>query len=148
MANPDDREVELDIYDPRNCDQPPYLPEYVARYRAAQLARMRRITSWAKAKLQELKERDTGELERPFIVHRTLANPRFPRCRAGPQRPLAEVLLHGQPGDGEQRARGTGALHHPALMAVAHYYAGQPELLKEATVLIRGWLVQRELLES
>ena len=75
--NPDDRDVELDIYDPRNPNQPPYSHEYIARYRAAQLARMRRITAWVKDTLAELKKRNTGEMERPFIVHRTLADPRF-----------------------------------------------------------------------
>ena len=76
-ANPDDRELEFDIYDPRNPNQPPYSQEYIARYREAQRARMRRITTWARAKLQELKQRGTGEMERPFIVHRTMADPRF-----------------------------------------------------------------------
>jgi len=76
-ASPDDREVEFDIYNPRNPNQPPYSQEYIARYREAQRARMRRITAWARAKLQELKQRGTGEVERPFIVHRTLADPRF-----------------------------------------------------------------------
>ncbi len=35
------------------------------------------ITAWARAKLAELKARNTGEMERPFLVHRTLADPRF-----------------------------------------------------------------------
>lgn len=76
-TNPDDRDPELDIYNPRNPNQPPYTAAFVARYRAAQLARMRRITDWAKNTLQELKARNSGEVERPFIVHRTLADPRF-----------------------------------------------------------------------
>ncbi|WP_199855892.1 MULTISPECIES: serine aminopeptidase domain-containing protein [Burkholderia cepacia complex] len=76
-SNPDDRDVELDIYDPRNPNQPPYAPEYVARYRAAQLARVRRITAWVKETLSELKRRKTGELERGFVVHRTWADLRF-----------------------------------------------------------------------
>ena len=38
---------------------------------------MRRITAWVKETLAELKRRDTDELERGFIVHRTLADPRF-----------------------------------------------------------------------
>jgi len=75
--NPDERDTELDIYDPRNPNQPPYSAEYIHRYRAAQLSRMRRITAWAKEQLAELKRRDTGEKERGFIVHRTLADPRF-----------------------------------------------------------------------
>ena len=58
--DPDKRDVELDIYDPRNPNQPPYSPEYIQRYRAAQLARMRRITAWVKQTLTKLKTRDTG----------------------------------------------------------------------------------------
>jgi len=75
--DPDTRDVELDIYDQRNSNQPPYSPEYIARYRAAQSTRMQRITAWARQRLQALKERNTGELERGFIVHRTFAAPRF-----------------------------------------------------------------------
>ncbi|MEO8296371.1 MAG: alpha/beta hydrolase [Burkholderiales bacterium] len=75
--HPDDRDVELDIYDPRNPNQAPYSPAYITRYRAAQLARMRRITAWVKDTLAELKARKTGEMERGFVVHRTLADPRF-----------------------------------------------------------------------
>lgn len=75
--NPDDRDSGLDIYDPRNPDQPPYSPQFIASYRAAQLARMRRITARARQTLAQLEQRGTGEVERGFIVHRTLADPRF-----------------------------------------------------------------------
>jgi len=75
--DPDDRDRTLDLYDPANPDQPPYSAEFIARYRAAQLARMRRITAWVKALLADLQARNTGEMERGFIVHRTLADPRF-----------------------------------------------------------------------
>ena len=34
------------------------------------------------------------------------------------------------------------------IKGATHYYAGQPDLLQEATGLIRGWLVQRKLLEA
>ena len=87
--DPDTRDVELDIYDKRNPNQPPYSPEYIARYRAAQLARMRRITAWARGRLQDLQRRNTGELERGFIVHRTFADPRFvdPTLDANDRRP-------------------------------------------------------------
>ena len=47
------------------------------RYRAQQLVRMRRITGWVKHTLDDLRRRGTGELERGFVVHRTLADPRF-----------------------------------------------------------------------
>lgn len=74
---PDERDPALDLYDPKNPHQPPYDADFVASYRAAQMARMRRITAWAKQSLAELKAAKTGEMERGFVVHRTLADPRF-----------------------------------------------------------------------
>lgn len=204
--NPDDREVSLDIYDPRNPNQPPYSPEYIRRYRAAQLARMRRITAWAKQTLAELKARNTGEVERPFIVHRTLADPRFldPTLDPNDRRPnwcymgnpetvnsgpvglarfttlrswLSQWSLDDSCGNGlecvkalrapllviENTADDAAPPAHPRMLFEAattrdktfaqvkgatHYYAGQPELLAEATQLICGWLVERQLLEG
>jgi len=204
--DPDDRDIELDIYDPRNPNQPPYSREYIARYRAAQLARMRSITTWAKQTLNELKKRNTGEMERPFIVHRTLADPRFldPALDPNDRRPnwcymgnpetvntgpvglarfttlrswLSQWSLDDSCGNGLEGARRMRVpllviensaddavpQTHPNMLFEAaasqdktfrvikgatHYYAGQPELLNEATTLIRGWLTQRGLLEG
>lgn len=203
--DPDNRDVDLDIYDPRNPNQPPYSPEYIQRYRAAQLARMRRITAWVKQSLTELKARNTGEMERPFIVHRTLADPRFldPTLDPNDRKPgwcymgnpetvntgpvglarfttlrswLSQWSLDDSCGNGlegakrikapllviENSADDAAPQTHPKTLYEAaaspdktfriikgatHYYAGQPELLKEATALIRGWLQQRGLLE-
>ena len=75
--NPDARDPALDIYDPECPGRPPYDAEFVAAFRAAQLARMRRITAWTRDMLETLKRRGGNEVERPFIVHRTLADPRF-----------------------------------------------------------------------
>jgi alpha-beta hydrolase superfamily lysophospholipase len=72
---PDDRDPELDLYDPRN--RPPYSREFLERFRAAQLARVRRRTAWVKDALERLRRRGGKELERGFITHRTLAEPRF-----------------------------------------------------------------------
>lgn len=69
--NPDDRDLELDIYNPDCPNQPPYTAEFVARFRAAQLERNRRITGWVEDKLAELRRRDDGEVEFGFVVHRT-----------------------------------------------------------------------------
>lgn len=204
--NPDDRDVELDIYDPRNPNQPPYTAEFIERYRAAQLARMRRITAWAKEMLAQLKARNTGEVERPFLVHRTLADPRFldPALDQNDRRPrwcymgnpetvnsgpvglarfttlrswLSQWSLDDTCGNGlecaktmrvpllviENTADDAAPAAHPKMLFEAaastdktfcqihgatHYYAGQPELLAEATQLIRSWLVQRRLLEA
>jgi alpha-beta hydrolase superfamily lysophospholipase len=75
--DPDRRDPALDLYDPANPAQPPYDPAFVARYRDAQRARIRRIDDWVRATLDALKRRNTDELERGFVVHRTLADPRF-----------------------------------------------------------------------
>jgi len=75
--NQDDRDPKLDIYDKANPNQPPYSAAFIADYRAAQLARVRRITAWVKDTLEILRRRKTGELERGFVTHRTLAEPRF-----------------------------------------------------------------------
>ena len=74
-ADPDRREVELDIYDPRCPHQPPYSQEFIQRFRAAQLARVRRRTAWVKQLLAKLKGGD--EMERGFVTHRTMADLRF-----------------------------------------------------------------------
>lgn len=76
-TNPDDREVALDLYDPANPNQPPYDPGFLASFRGAQIARNRRITAWVFEMLETLKTRGTGELERGFVVHRTMADPRW-----------------------------------------------------------------------
>lgn len=47
-SDPTDRDPELDLYNPDNPNQPPYTPEFLERYRAAQIARNRRITAWVK----------------------------------------------------------------------------------------------------
>lgn len=76
-ADPTNRDVELDLYDPANPNQPPFTEEYLTRFREAQVARNRRITAWVKDKLTEF--RATGrELEEfGFVVHGTMADPRW-----------------------------------------------------------------------
>jgi hypothetical protein len=53
-ADPVPTDPELDPFNPDNG--PPYSPEFIARYRAAQKARNQRITDWAKAELKRLHE--------------------------------------------------------------------------------------------
>ncbi|HZQ72634.1 MAG TPA: alpha/beta hydrolase [Burkholderiales bacterium] len=76
-ADPDRRDLELDIYDPACPHQPPYSPDFVKRFREAQLARMRRRTAWVKESLEKLKKRNSDELERGFVTYRTMADLRF-----------------------------------------------------------------------
>jgi pimeloyl-ACP methyl ester carboxylesterase len=59
-ANPDKRDLPLDIYDPRSPQQPPYSAEFVRKFRAAQLARNRRITGWVRDTLDHLARKMTA----------------------------------------------------------------------------------------
>ncbi len=63
----------LDLWNPANG--PPYSPEFVRRYRAAQVARNQRITDWAKAELDRLSAAGLGD--RLFTLARTWADPRM-----------------------------------------------------------------------
>lgn len=76
-TDPDLRDPELDIYAPDCPHKPPFDAAFVARFRAAQRARNRRITDWALAKLADLASRGTPEIERAFVVHRTMCDPRW-----------------------------------------------------------------------
>ncbi len=88
-----------DELDPDQCDpaldlyggeiHAPYTTDFVTTFRAAQLARMRRITARALETLEMLKKRGGDEVERPFLVHRTMADPRFldPKLEPNDRRP-------------------------------------------------------------
>ena len=66
-------EADLDMYNTENG--PPYPPEFVDRYRAAQVARNDRISRWALAELDRLPQ--FGAWDRVFPVHRAWADLRF-----------------------------------------------------------------------
>lgn len=73
--DPDRRDPELDLYHPDN--KPPYSAAWLAKFRAAQLARAHRRTAWVRDTLEHLKRSGSRELERGFVTHRTMADPRF-----------------------------------------------------------------------
>jgi pimeloyl-ACP methyl ester carboxylesterase len=73
-SDPDRRDLELDVYNPKCPNQPPYTKAFVARFRAAQLSRMRRRTAWVKETLGKLRG---DEMERGFVTYRTMADLRF-----------------------------------------------------------------------
>ena len=75
--DPERRDPELDIYSPDCPYKPPFDADFVARFRAAQVDRNRRITAWCVEWLDRLKKRPGAEFERPFIVHRTMCDPRW-----------------------------------------------------------------------
>lgn len=76
-VHPFDRDPALNLYDPSNPNQPPYTTAFVARYRAAQHARNRRITAWVRDELARLREAGEPHAERAFVVHGTMADPRW-----------------------------------------------------------------------
>lgn len=77
------RDVSLDLYDRDNVEKPPYSVEYLERYRAAQIARNRRITAWVRAELE------TSTIDRAFVVRKTMADPKWldPRIDANDRVP-------------------------------------------------------------
>lgn len=113
------RDPELDLYDPANPNQPPYTPAFLARYREAQIARNRRITAWAEAKLAGLRAAGRPLDEFGFVVHGTMADPRW----------LDPAV------DPNDRVPGTCYLGDPAVVNMS------PVGLARFTTL-RGWLSQ------
>ena len=75
--DPEDRIVDLDLYDKNNPNKPPYSADYVARFRQAQIDRNRRITAWVKEKLDGFKAAGETNREYGFVVHRTMADPKW-----------------------------------------------------------------------
>jgi alpha-beta hydrolase superfamily lysophospholipase len=75
--HPDDRDPTLNLYDPRNPDKPPFSPQYVARYRAAQIERNRRITTRVQGRLAALRDQGRPDDEHCFVVQGTMADPRW-----------------------------------------------------------------------
>ena len=76
-SDPSRHDPELDLYNPDNPNQPPYTAEFLDRYRRAQIDRNRRITMWVKEKLAELQATGRGDEEHCFVVHGTMADPRW-----------------------------------------------------------------------
>ena len=66
-------EPDLDLFNPQNG--PPYSTDFLARYRAAQVARNHRISGWVKDELVRLNA--AGFRDRLFVVNRVWADPRF-----------------------------------------------------------------------
>jgi pimeloyl-ACP methyl ester carboxylesterase len=74
--DPTRRDARWNLYDPA-CPQPPYSADFLAEFRARQLARNRRIDAWALETLAALRAREGPHAERAFVVHGTMADPRW-----------------------------------------------------------------------
>lgn len=92
--DPSRRNAELDLYDSRNPNQPPYSADFIAAFRKAQYARMTRRTDWVREQLDALRRRGGKEMERGFVTHRTLAEPRYLDATLDPNdRPIGTCFL-------------------------------------------------------
>jgi len=76
-SDPENKDPELDLYNPDNPNQPPYSAEFIERYRAAQVARNRRITAWVQERLASFKALGKDKQEFGFVVHGTMADPKW-----------------------------------------------------------------------
>jgi len=97
----------LDMYNEENG--PPYSPEFVERYRAAQRARNEGITEWAKRELERMGA--AKRFDRLFTVHRTWADLRFLDGTLDPSdRPTPACYL-GDPRFANRGVLGIGTLN-------------------------------------
>lgn len=203
--DPDNRDPEFDIYNPSNPNRAPYSAEFMVSYRTAQLDRMRKITKTVKSTLEMLREKGTAELERGFITHRTLADPRFldatldpndrkigwcylgnpetvntgpvglarfatlrswlsqwsiddsnadgVKCAARIAAPMLVIENTADDAVPQPHARKifeaatTSDKTFKVMAGATHYYAGQPEHLRDVTALTKDWLLNRDLIE-
>jgi pimeloyl-ACP methyl ester carboxylesterase len=75
-ARPFARNPAWNIYDPAG-PKPPFSADFLAEFRARQIARNRRITAWVKQELAALKAAGLDQHERCFTVQGTMADPRW-----------------------------------------------------------------------
>ncbi|MGD9701286.1 MAG: alpha/beta hydrolase family protein [Acidimicrobiia bacterium] len=95
---PFDRDPSLDMYDAGNA--PPYTPEFIVRYRAAQVARNRRIAAWCEQRLAWLaagEQSPPGLDDLAFVVQGTGADLRFLDGSIDPSDREVGVTLWGPP---------------------------------------------------
>lgn len=106
-ADPTSADPALDIYNPANG--PPYSADFVARYRAAQVARNHRITAWVKDEL--VRCREGGVRDRLFVVNRVWADPRFVDPMLDPNERPANSCYLGDPRRANRGIYGVGLVN-------------------------------------
>ena len=110
-SDPLSRDPELDMFDVRHG--PPYPPEFVARYRAAQAERNERISAWCRAELARLKA--AGAYDRSFAVPGTWADLRFLDLTIDPSEPCRRLLRRRPPLREHAPVRARGDEHVPVV---------------------------------
>jgi len=89
----------LDPFSPENA--PPYTPDFIARYRSAQVARNQRITDWAKAELKRLN--DAGVPDRLFPLFRCWGDLRMMDGTIDPSDRPTPACYAGHPAQANRR---------------------------------------------
>jgi pimeloyl-ACP methyl ester carboxylesterase len=103
-TDPTSIDPSLNMYDPANG--PPYAPEFVERYRAAQRERNDRITHWCHAELARLAE--LGMFDRAFNLYRTWADLRLMDGSLDPSEREVGRCYAGDPRTANFSPRGIG----------------------------------------
>lgn len=97
---------ELDMYNPEHG--PPYGEEFIARYRAAQVERNRRITAWCKEEITRLREH--GGSDRLFAMTRTWADLRYVDPAIDPSDRPSPLCYFGEPRHANYGVFGVGTV--------------------------------------
>ncbi len=95
----------LDLFDDRNG--PPYSPDFLSRYRSAQVARNNAITDWVETEMKHV--RAAGFSDRPFTVMRTWADPRMVDPTIEPTHRQPNMCYAGLPVKANRSAHGIAA---------------------------------------
>jgi dienelactone hydrolase len=76
-SDPHAREAAWNLYANPAPVSPPYPADWLAEFRVRQIARNRHITDWARAELERVRRTTGTNGERAFVVHGTMADPRW-----------------------------------------------------------------------
>lgn len=95
-SRPFERNPKWNLYAP-DGPKPPYSADFLAEYRARQIARNRRITAWVKAELAGLKAQGLDNHERCFTVQGTMADPRWLDPAVDPNERAPNHCMLGDP---------------------------------------------------
>lgn len=105
-SDPGKRDPEFNLYDPDNPNQPPYTPEFIAAYRQAQRERNRRISAFARDQLARMRAQGRPDDEHCFVVHGTMADPRWLDPAVDPNDRQAGTSYLGDPRIANESASG------------------------------------------
>ncbi|MEJ0023422.1 MAG: alpha/beta hydrolase [Alphaproteobacteria bacterium] len=95
--DPDRRDLEFDIYASDCPNKPPFSADFVAAFRHRQRARNRKITAWAQQTIESLRRKNGPEVERGFVVHRTMCDVRWIDPTIDPNRRKPNWCYMGDP---------------------------------------------------